>query len=47
MRRLYVTHCNDSNLQPGKEHMHQKVFDEQFNFSFYLSSKDACDVMVF
>ena len=46
MFRLYFTHCNDNNLQPQKEHMYQNIFNEQFNLSFHLPSKDTykkCD----
>ena len=43
MYRLYVTHCNDKNLQSEKEHMNRKVFNEQFNnLLFHLPSKDTC-----
>ena len=40
---FYVTHGNDNKLQLEKEHMYQKVFYEQFNFSFGLPSKDTCE----
>ena len=43
MYRLYVTNFNDKNLQPEKEHMYRKVFNEQFNLSFHLPSKDTCE----
>ena len=41
--RMYTIECSKNNLQPQKQHMYRKVFNEQYNFSFHPSSKDTCE----
>lgn len=46
MYNLYVMQCKRENVHDKliwKEWLYRKIFNEEFNLSFYSPSKDTCD----
>jgi hypothetical protein len=43
MYRLYVSKCNEMQIQPVQESMYRYIFQNEFNLGFHVPKKDACD----
>ncbi|ESP04103.1 hypothetical protein LOTGIDRAFT_171075 [Lottia gigantea] len=43
MYRLYNESCGDRGMEPVKENVYRKIFNEKFNLGFHKPSKDMCD----
>lgn len=42
MYKLYVEHCIHKEISYGKKHIYEKIFNEEYNISFYSPKKDLC-----
>lgn len=40
----YQKDCMDSGVEPAKIHTYRKVFNEEYNISFYVPKKDQCEL---
>lgn len=40
--KLYAEHCIHKEISYGKKHLHEKMFNKEYNISFHSPKKDLC-----